>query len=69
MQPTIMAKCTYFCSILPAFEEEGPGFMSHQIFDVVLLRLDNPVLSMLLTVQFELIVTSSYREKCWSVNL
>lgn len=61
-----MAKCIYFCSILPAFQEEGPGFMSRQIFEGVLLL--HP-LSTLLTVQFELTVTSSHRVKCWSVNL
>jgi len=64
-----MAKCIYFCSVLPVFQEEGPGLMSRQIFEGVLLRLDNPAPSMLLIVQFELIVTSSYRAKCWSVNL
>ena len=68
MQPTIMAKCIYFCSILPAFEEEGPGFMSRQIFEGVLLLLDNPALSMLLNVQFEMTVTSSYRVECESVD-
>jgi hypothetical protein len=64
-----MAKCIYFHSILPAFQEEEPGFMSRQIFEGMLLLLDNVTLRMLLSVQFELMVTSSYRVKCLSVNL
>ena len=64
-----MAKCIYFCSILSAFQEEEPGFMSRQIFERMLLILDNPALSMLQIIQFELIVTSGYRVKCWRVNL
>jgi hypothetical protein len=47
-----MAKCIHFCSILPAFQEEVSGFMARQIFEGVLLLLDNPALSMLLTVEF-----------------
>jgi hypothetical protein len=64
-----MAKCIYSCFILPAFQEEGPGFTSRQVFEGLQLLLDNSALSMLLIVQFELIITSSYRAKCWSVNL
>jgi hypothetical protein len=41
MEPTIMAKCIYFCSISPVLQEEGPGFMSRQIFEGVLLLLEN----------------------------
>jgi len=64
-----MDKCIHFCSILPTVQEEGPGFMSRQIFEGVLLLLDNSALSTLLLVQFALIVTSSYKAKRWSVNL
>jgi len=51
--------------ILLAFQEEGPGFVSCQVFEGVLLLLDKSALSILLIVQFKLIVTSSYRATWW----